>query len=86
MEQTIALNAFHNDEYNTVEYDVHSLWSAGVDMATYNALESITPGKRPFIIVRSTFAGKYRAHWSRRYMDSLFFFSRQRPVRRPLGR
>lgn len=58
IEQTIALNAFHNDEYSIREYDVHSLWSIGITMATYNAIDAIMPGKRPFILTRSTFAGK----------------------------
>ena len=58
IESTIALDAFHHDEHNTVEYDVHSLWSAGVNMATYNALKAIEPERRPFIVARSTFAGE----------------------------
>jgi alpha-glucosidase len=65
IEQTIALSARHNDEYATAEYDVHSLWSMGVLKTTYNAVKTIIPGKRPFMVSRSTFAGsgQYSGHW-----------------------
>jgi alpha-glucosidase len=65
IEETIALSARHNNEYATAEYDVHSLWSVGVLKATYNAIRTIMPGKRPFMVSRSTFAGsgQYSGHW-----------------------
>ena len=65
IEETIALSARHDDQYATAEYDVHSLWSIGMQKATYNAMKTIMPGKRPFMVSRSTFAGsgRYSGHW-----------------------
>ncbi|KKY27734.1 putative alpha-glucosidase precursor [Phaeomoniella chlamydospora] len=59
----VAPNATHHD--GTLEYDVHNLWGHGIIKATYQSLLSIFPGKRPFIIGRSTFAGSgsYAGHW-----------------------
>jgi alpha-glucosidase len=47
------------------EYDVHNLFGHQILNATYQALLSVIPGKRPFIIGRSTFAGsgKWAGHW-----------------------
>ena len=63
---TIALSAMHNDEHATREYDVHNLWSVGITKAAYNGLATtVHPGKRPFIISRSTGIGigQYAGHW-----------------------
>ncbi|KAL8673053.1 MAG: hypothetical protein Q9168_002515 [Polycauliona sp. 1 TL-2023] len=59
----VSPNATHAD--GTEEYDVHSLYGLQLLNATYNALLATIPGKRPFIIGRSTFsgAGKYAGHW-----------------------
>lgn len=56
-------NATHAD--GTVEYDVHNLYGHEILNATYQALLNVFPGKRPFIIGRSTFAGSgmYAGHW-----------------------
>ncbi|KAL8848936.1 MAG: hypothetical protein Q9221_006030 [Calogaya cf. arnoldii] len=56
-------NATHAD--GREEYDVHNLYGLQILNATYNALLAAIPGKRPFIIGRSTFsgAGKYAGHW-----------------------
>lgn len=60
---TVAPNATHAD--GTLEYDVHNLYGHQMLNATYDALLSIFPGKRPFIIGRSTFAGSgtLAGHW-----------------------
>ncbi|KAI0475622.1 family 31 glycosyl hydrolase [Xylariaceae sp. FL0804] len=58
-------NATHQDAAGTQEYDVHNLYGFGIVNATYNALKSVFPGKRPFIIGRSNFAGfgTVAGHW-----------------------
>lgn len=59
----IAPNATHNNGIE--EYDVHNLWGHGILNATNNALAAVFPGKRPFIIGRSNFAGTgaFAGHW-----------------------
>ncbi|KAJ9629810.1 hypothetical protein H2203_002191 [Taxawa tesnikishii (nom. ined.)] len=59
----VSPNATHVD--GTQEYDVHNLFGHQILNATYEALLSVLPGKRPFIIGRSTFAGsgKWAGHW-----------------------
>jgi len=59
----VSPNATHVD--GTQEYDVHNLFGHQILNATYQALLSVFPGKRPFIIGRSTFAGsgKWAGHW-----------------------
>ena len=59
----VSPNATHSD--GTEEYDVHNLFGYQILNATYEALLSVFPGKRPFIIGRSTFAGagKWAGHW-----------------------
>ncbi|KAF8884147.1 glycosyl hydrolases family 31-domain-containing protein [Infundibulicybe gibba] len=59
----LATNASHAD--GQVELDVHNLWGLMEEKATHLALNEILPGKRPFIIARSTFpsAGKWAGHW-----------------------
>ncbi|KAL8650856.1 MAG: hypothetical protein Q9210_003582 [Variospora velana] len=59
----VSPNATHAD--GTEEYDVHNLFGHQILNATYNALLAAIPGKRPFIIGRSTFlgSGKWSGHW-----------------------
>lgn len=59
----VAPNATHVD--GVQEYDVHNLFGYQILNATYAALLEVFPGKRPFIIGRSTFAGsgKHAGHW-----------------------
>ncbi|RWS13457.1 lysosomal alpha-glucosidase-like protein, partial [Dinothrombium tinctorium] len=47
-------------------YDTHNLYSTYQTFATYQALLETIPGKRPFILSRSTFPGqgKYGTHWT----------------------
>lgn len=62
-EHAVSPNATHHN--GVVEYDVHNLWGHQALNATYHALLEIFPGKRPFIIGRSTFAGSgtIAGHW-----------------------
>lgn len=59
----VSPNATHVD--GVQEYDVHNLFGSQILNATYQGLLSVFPGKRPFIIGRSTFAGagKWAGHW-----------------------
>ncbi|KAF2661862.1 glycoside hydrolase family 31 protein [Lophiostoma macrostomum CBS 122681] len=59
----VSPNATH--ENGVEEYDVHNIWGHQILNATYQGLVSVFPGKRPFIIGRSTFAGsgKWAGHW-----------------------
>jgi alpha-glucosidase len=61
----IAPNATHNDQYNTTEYEMHNLFGLQISNATYYALIELFPGKRPFTVGRSVFAGsgKTTSHW-----------------------
>jgi alpha-glucosidase len=62
----LATNATHAGGF--VELDTHSLWGLMEEMATHRALLKLHPGKRPFMISRSTFAsaGKWTGHWASR--------------------
>ena len=59
----VSPNATHHN--GVVEYDVHNLYGHQILQATYAALLAAIPGKRPFIIGRSTFAGSgtVAGHW-----------------------
>jgi len=59
----VSPNATHANGMQ--EYQVHNLFGHQIINATYQALLSVFPGKRPFIIGRSTFAGtgKWGGHW-----------------------
>lgn len=56
-------NATHAD--GILEYDMHNFWGHSSLKATYAALSAVFPGKRPFVIGRSTFSGSgsYAGHW-----------------------
>ncbi|KGL74967.1 Maltase-glucoamylase, intestinal, partial [Tinamus guttatus] len=47
------------------QYDVHSLFGYSMTLSTKQAIDSLFPGKRSFLLSRSTFAGsgKYAGHW-----------------------
>ena len=59
----LSPNATHHG--GSIEYDFHNLYGHQILRATYEALLRVFPGKRPFIIGRSTFAGsgKWAGHW-----------------------
>jgi alpha-glucosidase len=64
--QAIRPDATHNDgPYNSTEYELHNLYGHTSGNATYNALKAVFPGKRPFYVSRSTFAGSgnFTGHW-----------------------
>ncbi|XP_056354560.1 sucrase-isomaltase, intestinal [Oenanthe melanoleuca] len=47
------------------QYDVHNLYGYSMTIASRKAIEKVFPGKRSFLISRSTFAGsgKHGGHW-----------------------
>ena len=59
----VSPNATHHNGIE--EYDIHNLFGHQILNATYNALLDVFPGKRPFIIGRSTFVGtgQWAGHW-----------------------
>jgi alpha-glucosidase len=59
----VSPNATHANGMQ--EYDIHNIWGHQIINATYQGLLEVFPGKRPFIIGRSTFAGsgKWAGHW-----------------------
>lgn len=61
----LATNATHVD--GQVELDVHNLWGLMEEKATHAAVSDVLPGKRPFLISRSTFpsSGRWTGHWVR---------------------
>jgi alpha-glucosidase len=65
LKSAIAPNATHGDASKTTEYEMHNLFGLQISNATYHALLSVFPGKRPFTVGRSTFAGsgKTTSHW-----------------------
>jgi len=62
-EHTLATNATHVD--GQVELNVHNLWGLMEEKATHAAVREVLPGKRPFLISRSTFpsSGRWTGHW-----------------------
>ncbi|KAI0329127.1 hypothetical protein GY45DRAFT_1325358 [Cubamyces sp. BRFM 1775] len=60
---TVSTNATHAN--GVVELDVHNMWGIMEEKTTHLALLDIHPGKRPFLISRSTFpsSGKWTGHW-----------------------
>ena len=69
----VSPNATHHNGVS--EYDFHNLWGHTEINATYNALLNIFPGKRPFIIARSTFvgSGKQTGHWGGDNASQFFY-------------
>ncbi|XP_064100307.1 sucrase-isomaltase, intestinal-like isoform X2 [Macrobrachium nipponense] len=65
-ETTICMSGNQTDGMNRyLHYDVHSLYGWSHTVATYKAMRSMNPGKRPMILTRSTFpgSGQYGFHW-----------------------
>ncbi|KAF3016438.1 alpha-glucosidase maltase [Neopestalotiopsis sp. 37M] len=61
----VAPYATHSDEFNTTEYEMHNLFGIQSSNASYNGLAAVFPGKRPFLISRSTSpgSGNITGHW-----------------------
>jgi alpha-glucosidase (family GH31 glycosyl hydrolase) len=68
--RTIEINATHYDGYT--ELDIHNLFGHLMSRATNLAFRELHPGKRPFLISRSTFAGSGR--WTGHWVRGNFFF------------
>lgn len=53
-------------QYISRHYDLHNMYGHFEARASYAALQSVSPNKRPFVLTRSSFAGTghYAAHWS----------------------
>ncbi|KAF9940668.1 hypothetical protein BGZ67_007163 [Mortierella alpina] len=62
--RTVSVDALHHG--NITEYDAHNLYGHMEGIATYQALRTIQPTKKPFILSRSTFvgSGQYVAKWT----------------------
>ncbi|KAF9434630.1 hypothetical protein BGZ76_007687 [Entomortierella beljakovae] len=62
--RTISTDALHHG--GIIEYDAHNLYGHMEAIATYNAMRSINPNKKPFILSRSTFpgSGQYVCKWN----------------------
>ncbi|KAI0364938.1 hypothetical protein BV20DRAFT_1039183 [Pilatotrama ljubarskyi] len=60
---TVSTNATHAS--GVVELDVHNMWGLMEEKATHLGLLELHPGKRPFLISRSTFpsSGRWTGHW-----------------------
>ncbi|GFO16500.1 sucrase-isomaltase, intestinal-like [Plakobranchus ocellatus] len=56
-DKTICMDG---QQYWGRHYDVHSLYAHSMAMQTYRALESVYPGKRPWVMTRSSYAGTGR--------------------------
>lgn len=62
--RTVCSSALHDG--GVPHYNLHNLYALGEAKATRIALQRIFPGKKIFILSRSTFAtsGQYTAHWT----------------------
>eukprot|EP00884_Botryococcus_braunii_P005570 jgi/Botrbrau1/15013/Bobra.0018s0111.1 len=61
---TVPVKVSHHD--GTLEYDAHSLYGLSEAVVTAAALDAIHPGRRHFILTRSSFpgTGAHAAHWT----------------------
>jgi alpha-glucosidase len=62
-DHTLYTNITNGD--GTVQYDTHNMYGLTMAKATYNSMVALHPGKRPFVLTRSTFltSGRWAAHW-----------------------
>lgn len=60
--KTLCMDAV---QYWGKQYDVHNVYGYSMAIATAEAVNTVFPSKRSFILTRSTFAGsgKFAAHW-----------------------
>ncbi|KAG0257440.1 alpha-glucosidase maltase [Actinomortierella ambigua] len=61
--RTVSADAVHHG--GVLEYDAHNLYGHMESMATYQALRTAYPDRKPFVLSRSTFvgSGQYACHW-----------------------
>jgi len=74
--QTIAMNATHHG--GRTELDMHNLFGHLLARTANLAVRELHPGKRPFLISRSTFAGSGR--WTGHWVSRIFLDGRARPI------
>ena len=62
--KTLSMNSYHAGD--VLEYDAHNLYGLMESVATQTALENARPGRRAFMVSRSTYPGSgvYAAHWT----------------------
>ncbi|KAI8665959.1 putative alpha/beta-glucosidase agdC [Fusarium keratoplasticum] len=62
-DRTIYTNISNHD--GTAQYDTHNLYGLTMVKATYDGMIKRKPGKRPFVLTRSTFlhSSAWSAHW-----------------------
>ena len=66
-DKTICMLALQTDGNTTYRhYDVHSLFGWSETVATLPAARALSPGRRAFVLSRSTFpsSGVYAGHWT----------------------
>ncbi|KAA0190891.1 hypothetical protein HAZT_HAZT012257, partial [Hyalella azteca] len=65
-DKTLCMSTAANDgSKQLLRYDIHSLYGHSEAEATFNALGSLFPGKRPYLLTRSSYVGtgRYSFHW-----------------------
>ncbi|KAF2364269.1 Galactose mutarotase N-terminal barrel [Trinorchestia longiramus] len=65
-DKTLCMSGSSADGLQTyMQYNVHSLYGHSEAIATSQALENVFPGKRPYVLTRSSYVGTghYSFHW-----------------------
>jgi alpha-glucosidase len=67
VERTMALEAVHGERDRRMEHRrVHNVYGMLMARATYEGLQRLRPGQRPFVLTRASYAGgdRYAATWT----------------------